>query len=129
MTEMLTITFGDASTLSLPVYTGTLIIDYMFDGLEIKRQPNKVGITKDPNYNYRKISCTTYTTAANVVDTIDVKVLPATAPTYDGTDPKILVYLSGTKTITMLCAITKCTVKHQYSDHYQVEWVFTGRTL
>jgi len=129
MTEMITITFGDASTLALPVYDGTLIIDYRFDGLEVSHQPNKVGITNDPNTNYRKVECTSWANAATVVDTIDVKVLPAVAPTYDATDPKIVVNLSGAKSITMLCAITECKVSHLTQDNYQVKWTFEGRTL
>lgn len=129
MTEMITITFGDAGTLELKVYEGTTNIDYIFEGLTIDRQPNKVGITTDPNYNYRRVSCKAYITAAEIVDTLDGKLLPAAAPTYDGTDPKILVNLSGAKSITMLCAITACRVSHITDDKWSASFTFEGRTL
>jgi hypothetical protein len=128
MTEMITITFGDASTLDLPVYDGTLKIIYSFPGLEIFRQPNKVGITNDPNQGFRTVTGKAYTTAAVIVDTLDGKLLPASAPTYDATDPKILVTLSGAKTLTILCAVKQVVVSHITQDKYDVDFTFEERS-
>ena len=129
MTDMITITFADATTLALEVFDKSASVEWMFEGLSIERQPNKVGITTDPNYNYRVVECTAKLTAAQIVDTLDVKLLPAAVPTYDATDPKIIIYLSGAKSITMLCAITKAKAKHIVDDQWAVSFQFVGRTL
>ena len=129
MTEMITITFGDASTLDLNVRDGTLRIQYMFGGLSVTRQPNKVGLTTDSNRNWREVECIAYMEAATIVDTLNGKLMPATAPTYDGTDPKILVNLSGAKSLTILCTVKSVEVSHTTQDKYDVKFVFEERSL
>jgi len=128
MTEMITITFGDASTLDLPVYDGSLKIRYVFGGLSVTRQPNKVGITTDSNRNWREVECLAYMTAATIVDTLNGKLMPAAAPTYDATDPKILVTLSGSKSLTILCTVKSVEVSHVTQDRYDVKFTFEERS-
>ena len=128
MTEMIKITFGDASTFDLPVYSGTLEIHYAFPGLEVSRQINKVGRTNDPNQGFRTVTCLGYVTAANVVDTLNAKLLPATAPTYDATDPKILVTLANGKALTILIAVMKAVVVHNSAENYDMEFTFVERS-
>ena len=128
MTEMITITFGDATTFDVPVYAGTLEIDYNFPGLEIHRQKDKVGITNDPNQGFRTVECVGYVTATNVVDTLNAKFFPASAPTYDATDPKILVTLANGKTLTILVALMHAKITHNSGENYNIKLKFEERS-
>lgn len=129
MTEQVTLTFGDATTLNLRVITDTLKISWHFDGIEIARQPNKIGVTNDPNYNYRRVEFSAHMTATEIVDSLDAKLRPAAAPTYDATDPKVKVYMGGTKYLEFLCAILEPVVAtHLSGEESSVKFVLTERT-
>jgi hypothetical protein len=126
MTAPITYTHADATTLGF--FATAYSIIYHFPGKEIVRQNNKIGITVDPNRGYRVVECIAILTSADL-STLNGYALPAAIPTYDDTDPKIVVYRDGANSFTILCAITAVKATHMSDDKWQVEVQFTERDI
>ena len=124
-TPIILYTHADASTLSF--FATNVSIRWAFPNKTISRQPNKVGITTDRNDEYRVVTCTAILSGDDL-NTLNTAMMPAAAPTYDATDPKILIYLDGDTSLTILCAITELEASHQTSGQWAVSVTFTERS-
>ena len=132
MTSQITITHADASTLSID--TISMSGTYMFPGRGVTPRTKASGTaaamndgeTTDPNQGFRVITCTTHLNGADV-NTLNGKLLPATVPTYDATDPKIVVRLNGTVSHTILIVITAFKYTMIGDDKFSCSFTFTER--
>lgn len=130
----LVITHADASTLSLDLIDAT--ITWVFPGRMVHPRTKASGTaaamndgyTADPNNGYRIVTCGALLTAAEIV-TLNGKMLPNAIPTYDATDPKIVLELDGANSFTILCVITSPLKATWVVDNmYRVSFIFTERT-
>jgi len=127
MTGQVTITHADASTLEL--FPTSISITYNFPGLSVERKPGSAagaGYTVDPNMTYRTIEVSAYLTGTQV-NTLTGKVMPASAPTYDGTDPKILIYYDGSTSESILCVIMGLKLSHVADNRWMANFIFVER--
>lgn len=138
MTQLV-ITHADGTTLSKELIDGSLSITWIFPGRVVEPRTKAAGtisvmndgLTKDPNNGYRVVSCGAMLTAAEIV-TLNAKMLPAAIPTYDATDPKIVLELDGNvgNNLTILCVITSPLKAIWVVDNqYRVGFIFTERTV
>ena len=124
-TAPITYTHADASTLDF--FATSYSVTYHFPGKEVVRQNDKIGITVDPNREYRVVQCTAVLTSANY-DTLNTMLMSAAIPTYDATDPTLQVYRDGANHYDILCVITACKATHMTDNRWQVEIEFTERS-
>ncbi len=130
-TPQIVITFADATTLD--IYTEDVAIDWMTPGKEVVPRTKVTGTaaamndgyTVDPNNGYRVVTCSDLLTGTEI-ETLNGKLLPATVPTYDSTDPKIVLQLGDTKTFTILCIIK--AKANFVSGQWRVSFTFMERT-
>ena len=131
-TPQIVLTYADTSTLN--IFSTNASIDWMTPGLEVVVRDKASGTaaamndgyTVDPNNGYRVVTCSVKLTAAEI-ETLNGKLLPASVPTYDGTDPKIVLQLGATKTFTILCTI-KAKAIFISDNSWRVSFTFTERT-
>jgi hypothetical protein len=127
------LTHADAATLN--IFTNDAEITWLFPGKEVVPRTKATGTaaamndgyTVDPNNGYRVVTCSSYLTG-DEVSTLNGKLLPNAVPTYDATDPKIVIKLDGDTSLTILCAITACKAKHITDARWLVSFIFTERT-
>ena len=117
---------SDGNTIDF--FTKNANIEWKFPGKTISRQPNKVGLTDDPNQVYRVVTCNANLTG-DTLNTFNGYLMPATAPTYDGSYPKIVLYLDGDTTFTILCAVTMIVAVDLGAGKWNVGVTFTERSL
>lgn len=127
MTDQITFTDHDGNSMSLSCKT--VSIQYVFDGLSVDRQTGLVGKTTDPIQEYRVVTCTALLSGDNL-STLNGYLMD-TAKTYDGTDPKIVVYLDGDTSLTILVAVMSVTATMAPSagNQWWVDMVFKERSL
>ena len=105
----------------------SLSITYLFPGKVVERQNDKIGITADPNREYRIVECSAYLTSAEI-GTLNTAMMPASAPTYDATDPKVRVYRDGTNYFDILCVVTGLKLLFFADNKWLVQIQFTERS-
>lgn len=125
-TAAITYTHADASTLDF--MATDYHITWVFPNKTVSRQPNKIGITTDRNDVYRVVSCTANLSSTQL-NTLNTMMMPAGAPTYDGTDPKVRVYRDGTNYFDIFCAIIDpIEATHLSADQWSVSIKFVERS-
>jgi len=126
MTDIAQIIYSHAVTNTLSFFTGNVTINYNFPGKMVERQPNKVGVTVDPNQGFRHISCSAKLTSTEL-GTLNTMMLPSSKPTYDTSYPKIEVKIDGSTTWTIYCVVTNVTLQHMADNKWMVAIEFTER--
>ena len=102
-------------------------IRWPFEGKSIQHKNNQASIVVDPNRVYMVVTGAALLTAAELT-TLKGYIQPATAPTYDGTYPNIVLKLSGTVSWTILCMMTTEVVAQFRTDNkFLVVFEFTER--
>jgi len=119
------IVFTDHDGNTLDLLTKNAAIQYVFP-LTIERKNGLVGVTVDPIRQYRIVTCTAKLTAAQA-DSLDTQLMDSTK-VYDGTDPKIVLYLSGTLTKTIYVAVTSVIIEASPDGQWYGRFTFTERS-
>ncbi len=135
MASQIVLTHADASTLDIDP-TSPVTITWMDPsrGVIVRHKSTGTaaamndGYTIDQNNGYRVVTCTALLTAVELV-TLNAKLLPNAIPTYDATDPKIVVALDGSNSFTILCIVSfPLKAIHSVDNMWSVSFIFTERT-
>ena len=102
-------------------------IRWPFEGKSVEHKNNQASVVVDPNRNYMVITGTALLTAAELT-TLKGYIQPATAPTYDGTYPNIVLKLSNTVSWNLLCMLTtEVLAAFRTNNKFLVAFEFTER--
>ena len=112
---------------SINLFTNNGRFSIAFPNKTIERQPNKVGITVDPNQEYRIVECTAVMSSTDM-NTLVGYLMPSSAPTYDSTYPNITMKIDGSTTWTILCAVTGLNAAPLIDGKWSVSIQFTERS-
>ena len=127
MVEVPSVVYTHANGESIDIFANRPQVEIFTPGKEISRQPNKVGIVIDPNQGFRVLTCTAKFDAAEIVQ-LEGYMLPASAPTYDGTYPNVTVKRSGTVTTSFLCILKDVRENHRADDKWMMSLKFIQRS-
>lgn len=118
--------FTDHDGNTVNIFTKNTKIRYVFHDLIIERKNACIGKAIDPIRQYRFITCSAKMTGAQV-NTLNGYLMDTTK-TYDGTDPKVQVYLTGALSLTILCAVTEVEVSAAPDGQWFVAFKFEERS-
>jgi hypothetical protein len=127
MTDTAQLTYSETAENTIDIFTTSLNIRWAFPNKMVERQPNKIGITVDPNMGFRVVECSAILTGAQV-STLNGYLLPASAITYGATYPKIVITLATGTTFTILCAITSMQATDMGFGNWSVSLTFEERS-
>lgn len=127
MADVAQITYTDHDGTATNIFCTSVGIRYIFDGLSVERQPGKVGITVDPIQQYREVSCSAII-SGDALKALNDQLMDGTK-VYDATDPKVLIYLDGNTSLTILCVITHFNADIMGHEKWAVNITFRERTL
>lgn len=127
MVTVPSVVYTHANGESIDIFVNKPQVEIFTPGKEISRQPNKVGIVIDPNQGFRVLTCNAFFTAAEIVQ-LEGYMLPASAPTYDGTYPNVTVKRKGNVTTSFLCILKKVRENFRRDDKWMVSLSFIERS-
>lgn len=107
MVDTAEVIYTDHDGNAVNLFTTDVKITYVFDSVHVDHKNALVGYTTDPIRQYRVVTCTAVM-SGDSLNTLNGYNMD-TAKTYDGTDPKIVVYLDGDTSLTILVAVMECS--------------------